>query len=160
MKTSKEYHALLAKLEEAGRTYKGLWSAFSHAEHHGMATFAAYEAAERMKYAEQIAQHLAEHEEHVQYGAIAAPACDYKTPADAMKAACKVEDELENIAKVTHHAVVQSNERPYFLSELIRKMKHERKEVAGVKSMLAHATTEEQVAALNQSLLEKYSSRG
>lgn len=122
-----------------------------------MAAFAAYEAAERLKYADQVSQHLAEHGEHVQYGALPAPACDYKTPAEAMDAACKMEDEVATVAAATHQAVVQAGERPYFLGELVAKMDCDRKEVAEVKSMLANASTPEQVAALNQSLLQKYS---
>lgn len=157
MKTLNEYHSLLAGLEESARVYSGLWSAFSYAKHHGLAAFAAYEAAERLKYAEQIAQHLAEHGEKVQYGAIAAPACDYKTPAEAMDAACKTEDEVIKIASATHSAVVQAGERPYFLGELISQLKHDRREVTKVKSALAHASTPEQLISINQDLLQEYS---
>lgn len=157
MKTSKEYHSLLSALESAARTYQGLWSAFSHAGHHGLAAFAACEAAERQKYAEQIAQHLAEHGEHVVYTAIPAPVCDYKTPADAMEAACKTEDSVAEISTEAHHAVVQAGERPYFIGELISKMEGDRKEVAEVKSMMANASSPEELVALNQSLLQQYS---
>lgn len=157
MKTPKEHHLLLAKLEEAARKYQGMWSAFTHAGHHGLASFAAYEAKERLKYAEQVAQHLAEHGEHVQYGALPAPACDYKTPAAAMDAACKMEDEVATVAAATHQAVVQAGERPYFLGELVSKLDRDRKEVAEVKSLLGKASAPDQIKAINLSLLKKYS---
>lgn len=144
-------------MEGAARAYQGLWAAFSNAGHHGLAAFAAYEAAERRKYAEQVAQHLAEHKEHVQYGALAAPVCDYKTTAAAMEAACKTEDEVAGIAASTGKAVVEAAERPYFLGELVNKLNRDRKEVAEVKSMLNNASTTEQLKILNKSLLQKYS---
>jgi ferritin len=158
MKTTKEHHALLAKLEEAGRGYQGLWSAFSNSKpaHHGLAAFAAYEAAERQKYATKIAQHLAEHGQHVQFGAIPAPACDYDNPLMAMDAACKMDDETMHAAVVVHDAIIDAGERPYFLGGLIQDLERDRKEVYEVKSMLQAATTPEQMTALNKHLLQKY----
>lgn len=158
MKTAKNYHGLLAKLEASGRGYQGLWSAFSNSKpaHHGLAAFAAYEAAERQKYATKIAQHLAEHGQHVQFGAIPAPACDYKSPAEAMDAACKMDQDIMDTAIAVHDAVIDAEERPYFLGDLLQGLEHDRKELAEVKSMLANATTPEQMTALNKSLLKKY----
>ena len=149
---------MLSKLEATGRGYQGLWSAFSNSKpaHHGLAAFAAYEAAERQKYAQQIAQHLAEHGQHVQYGAIPAPTCDFKSPAEAMDVACTMEDETMQAAVAVYDAVIDGGERPYFLGGLIQSMEHDRKELAEVKSMLAGATSPEQMTALNRHLLQKY----
>ena len=159
MKTTKEHHSLLAVLEAAARTYQGAWSAFSHGKHHGMAAFAAYEATERMEMAEQVAQHMAEHEEHVVYGALAAPACDYKTPADALLALCAADAGIVAVAETVYDAGLASGERPYFLQRMRDDLDYQLTEVKGVKDMLARAGSPAEVEALNKKLLRKYTAK-
>ena len=156
MKTSEEYHALMNAFEQSARTWQGVWSAMSKAEHHGLAAFAEYEAHERQGYAEQVAQHLAEHEQQVMFGSIKAPVHSYESEMTAMDSVCMADEQIMVAAKAVHAAAVDAGERTFFLDKLMKKMAHERAEVAEVKSLLAGVSTSEEMDMLNRMMMEKY----
>lgn len=157
IKTSEEYHALMNSLEHGARVWQGVWSAMGSAEHHGMAAFAGYEAHERLEYAEQVAQHLAEQGQQVMFGAIKAPACIYESEMTAMDAVCEADEQIMVAAKAVHSAAVEAGERTFFLDQLMKKMARERAEVAEVKTLLAGVASPEGMDQLNRMMMEKYS---
>ena len=156
MKTKKEYADLHDALEQESRILKGCWLAFTKAKHHGLGSFALYEAAERDKVAMQVANHMLLHRADLALQALPVVPCDYETPEATVGAMLSSIECSMRAADALHAAMISAGENPYFVKDMISKMRREKKEAEGVMKMLSKAATPESRISMNASLLEKY----
>lgn len=155
MEAENKYNSLHSSLEKAARDMQGVWAAFSAAGHHGLAAFAMYEAKERLGMADQIAQHIVEHDGHVVFSELPQATCDYPGPEEALSAMAKADKVVVEVINEIYQAAVKNNERVFFLQGLLAKMIREQNEVHEVHGMLSGVPTEDMLE-VNRYLLEKY----